>query len=107
MVCIMLKEQAPQEDPKITRARIARTFGSAYVIGLLLTGFLLAAPPGKLVFYVILGLLAVIMAVVGLGRLRIVGVVFILLAVVLSVREFRAGKEFEDRIRTMRANRNP
>jgi hypothetical protein len=90
------------QHPKLGKPNIAATLGWAYLIVFFLTGFLLAVPPGALVFYIIMSLLALAMIVIGQGRLRIIGVALLLLALVLSVREYQAGKDLRARINQIR-----
>jgi hypothetical protein len=69
----------------------AKVASIAYVIVLILTGFLLSVPPGDLVFYVILLLLAIIPLRTGSKPYRVFGMFAVVLSLVLIGMEIGAG----------------
>src|SRR5437868_3405233 len=85
----------------------ARVASIAYVIVLILSGLILSIPPGNLVFYVILLVLAVFPLRAVSKPYRIFGIVAVVLSVVLISWEIEAGirynREREKRIQRLKS----
>lgn len=69
-----------------------------YALLFALSGGLLAAPPGKLPFYLIMVALAIGMIVVETVAYRWIGVLFLLVSVLLSASEVKEGYELRQEI---------
>jgi hypothetical protein len=69
----------------------ARVASIVYVIVLVMSGLSLSVPPGDLVFYIILLVLAIIPLMTGSKPYRIFGLIAVVLSLVLIGLEIRAG----------------
>jgi membrane protein implicated in regulation of membrane protease activity len=74
-----------------------KTASIIWVIGLVLTGFLLSIPPDDLVFYVILAGISLIPLLWGSRRYQFFGVIALAISIFLAVCEIRAGQERTER----------
>jgi hypothetical protein len=83
----------------------ARVASIAYVIVLVLSGLILSIPPGNLVFYVILLVLAVFPLIAVSKPYRIFGTLAVLLSLILIIWEIEEGirynREREKRIQRL------
>ncbi len=70
----------------------------AYVVLLILSGFLASTTGGKVVWFFIMGIFAIPPIVVGPKRYRVIGIIALLIAIVATATDYRAGKKIEDRI---------
>jgi hypothetical protein len=73
------------------RQLLARITSGVYLLGLILSGFLLSVPPDNLPIYFILLGLAIVPLVVGSSRYRIFGALAVGLTILLIILELTAG----------------
>ncbi|MBI5774861.1 MAG: hypothetical protein HZA89_14095 [Verrucomicrobia bacterium] len=81
---------------------IVRIAAAVYVIGFIASTMTLCIPPACLPLFIGLGVIALIPLAFGSRGYRIFGACALALAVVAAVEEYRAGKEWEERFRSLR-----
>jgi hypothetical protein len=86
----------------VSRIAVLRMSFGAYVLILILSQTLLAAAGNRVGVYLLLALSAIPAIVAGGIRARVVAGLLFILAIGLTVRDYRAGEVLRDRVRAVR-----
>lgn len=85
------------------REKISRVALIVYVFLFLFAGFALSAPGGRVLLGILMGAFAMPAVIVGPRRYRIVGLIALVVAIVGTVADYKNGKRFRARLERTRA----
>jgi hypothetical protein len=80
------------------KEKISRVSLIVYAVLLILSGFLMTAQGGRVVWFCIMGIFAIPPIVAGPKRYRIIGILALLIAIAAATADYRAGRRFQHRL---------
>jgi integral membrane sensor domain MASE1 len=79
-----------------------RIASAVWVIGLVLTGFLLSVPPADLPLFIGLACIAIVPLIYGSRRYKIFGAIALIASLLLACVEYQAGIKHKERMQRLR-----